>query len=189
MIPFKVDWNQLAQIKELKEYFEEDFTNFQQLIEEEVNRLSWLSQEDLDKIAELRVLEVTNGCTQWAFRRQDEQSLSVEQTRKCMKMVMGFIKEKELHFPSKGIITFKPEVKKFLEESRQIYLDAFKNNVAGAELKYYASSTAQFIVLGRARMEAAMELVKQDYEELFSPYYIQRGRNYIAPYLACISHL
>ncbi|MDB9515229.1 hypothetical protein PN499_28930 [Kamptonema animale CS-326] len=52
MIPFKVDWNQLTQIKELKEYFEEDFTNFQQLIEEEVDRLSWLSQEDLDKIAD-----------------------------------------------------------------------------------------------------------------------------------------
>ncbi len=99
---------------------------------------------------------------------------------------MGFIKEKQLHFPSKGIISFNPEVKKFLEESRQVYLDAFKNNVIGAELKYYASSTAQFIVLCRARMEAAMELVKQDYEELFSPYYIQRGQSYIAPYIACI---
>jgi hypothetical protein len=103
-----------------------------------------------------------------------------------MQMVMGFIKEKRLYFPSQGTITFKPEVDKFIQNNIELYRDAFKNNVPGAERQYYIGSTAQFIVFGRARMEAAMELVKQDYEELFSPYYIQRGRNYITSYLDCI---
>lgn len=134
-----------------------------------------------------RVLEVTDGCTQWGFRRHDEQSLSVEDTRLCMKMVMGFIKNKQVYFPSKGVITFSPEVEKFIEKGRELYCDAFKKNVPGMKREYYASSTPQFIVYGRKNLESAMAYVKRDYEELFSPYYIQRGQNYIAPYLACIS--
>jgi hypothetical protein len=186
MSTLNVDWQQLAQIEELKKYFEANFTDFQQLIEAEIERLSWLTEDDLNQLSKIRAIEVTNGCVQWGFRRKDEQSLSVDDTRKCMQLSIGFIKAKKLYFPSQGTITFRPEVQEFIDRARQLYQDAFKNNVAGAERKYYIGSTAQFIVFGRARMEAAMELVKQDYEELFSPYYIQRGRNYIAPYLACI---
>jgi len=186
MSVLEVNWNKLAQIEELKEYFEEDFIGFQKLIEQSITQMWQFSQEDLDKLAELRVLEVTNGCVQWGFRREDEQSLSVDEARKCMKMVIGFIKEKKVYFPSKGMNAFNFELSDFIEQGRQLYRDAFKNNVPDAERKYYAASTAQFIVYGRTRLEAAMALVKQDYEALFTPYYIQRGRNYIAPYLACI---
>ena len=187
MLTLQVDWKQLAKIEELQDYFQEDFQSFQSLIEQYVKKFERFGEEELRKLAYLRALEVTNGCTQWGFRRQDEQSLSVEDTRRCMKMVMGFIKNKRVYFSSKGEIVFKPEVEKFIENGREMYCDAFKRNVPGMKREYYASSTAQFIAYGRKNLESAMACVKQDYEDMFSPYYIQRGRNYIAPYLACIS--
>lgn len=186
MSSFKIDWGKLAQISELKDFFQEDFSSFQQLIENNIQKFESFSPEELDKLAKLRVLEVTNGCVQWGFRLNKPESLSVDQTRKCMKTVMGFIKEKRIEFPSQGTITFEGELNTLTTEVRQLYLDAFKNNVPGADREFYASSAAQFIVYGRKRLEAAMDLVRQDYESLFSPYYIQRGRNYMAPYLDCI---
>lgn len=186
MLKVEVDWNKLTQIEELAEYFKEDIVGFQKLIEQDISQLQQFSQSDLDKLAQLRVLEVTNGCVQWGFRRKDEHSLSVDETRKCMKMVMGFIKEKKFYFPSKGMSSFNSELNDFIDSGRELYQNAFKNNVPGAKRQYYALSTAQFIVYGRPRLEAAIALVKQDYEALFSPYFTQRGRNYIAPYLACI---
>lgn len=181
-----IDWKRLTQINELKEYFEEDYSGFQKLIEQSFDETTQFNQEDLEHLAELRVLEVTNGCVQWGFRLRNEQSLSAEATRECMRRVIGFIKEKRLYFPSKGTITFKPELETFIEKGRELYWEAFKQHLPEAERQYYAQSTGQFMAYGRQRLEAAMELVKQDYETFFSPYFIQRGRNYIAPYLACI---
>jgi hypothetical protein len=182
----QVNWNQFAEIEDLKDYFEEDFTGFQQLIEQALHQMEQFSEDDLDKLAELRVLEITNGCVQWRFRKNGEGSLSVDQTRECMKIVMKFIKDQEVYFPSKGIRTFSPEVSEFITEGRQLYRDAFKNNVPGAKRQYYAMSVAQFIVYGRDRLNQAMALVQKDYEPLFTPFFIGRGRNYVAPYLACI---
>lgn len=189
MLTLQVDWNQLAQIEELQEYFQSDFSGFQQLIQKYIDLFEQFGAEELNKLAYLRVLEVTNGCTQWGFRRQDPQSLSVEDTRKCMKMVMGFIKNKQVYFPSRGTITFNDRVANFIEDGRQMYCDAFKRNIPGMKREYYASSTAQFIAYGAENIKLAMDCVKQDYESMFSPYYIQRGRNYIKPYLASISNL
>jgi hypothetical protein len=176
-------WNKLAEIQELKEFFEEDFQGFRKLIEEHIEEFEQFSDEALDKFAKLRVLEVTNGCTQWAFRRGDKECLSVEQTRECMNLVMGFMKRTELYFPSEGKIEFDDEQKAYLQAGRLLYQKAFKHNVLEAEREYYAASTAQFIVCGHERMQRAMALVKQDYETLFSPYYIERGQKYITPYL------
>ena len=68
MLKLEIDWNKLAQIEELAEYFQEDAVGFQKLIEQDISQLQQFSQSDLDKLAELRVLEVTNGCVQWGFR-------------------------------------------------------------------------------------------------------------------------
>ena len=176
-------WNRLAEIEELKEFFEEDYQEFKKLIKEHIEELEKFSDEALDKFAKLRVLETTNGCTQWAFRRGDRECLSVEQTRECMNLVMGFIKRIELYFPSEGLIKFDNEQKAYIQAVRSLYKNAFKENIKESERKFYAASTAQFIVCGRERMQQAMALVKQDYETLFSPYYIERGQKYIVPYL------
>ena len=176
-------WDKLAQIRELKEFFEEDFQGFKKLIEDNIEDIEKFSPKALDNFAKLRALEVTNGCTQWAFRRGDKECLSVEKTRECMNLVMGFMKRIELYFPSIGQIEFDEEQKNFIKYNRNLYIQAFKENIPGLEREFYANSTAQFIVYGHERLQEAMSLVKQDYEYLFSPYYIQKGQNYIAPYL------
>ncbi|MEH2374757.1 hypothetical protein [Nostoc sp.] len=176
-------WNKLTEIQELKEFFEEDFQRFKKLIEDHMEEFEKFSDKALDKFSKLRVLEVTNGCTQWGFRRGDKERLSVEQTRECMNVVIGFMKRTELYFPSEGQIEFDDEEKVFIKALRSLYQDGFKNNVKESEREYYAASTAQFIVCGHERMQRAMTLVKQDYETLFSLYYIERGQKYIFHYL------
>lgn len=182
----EINWEKLAQISELQEYFEADSDGFKRRIQERIQELQQVDPEELEKMAVIRVLEVTNGCTQWAFRRQDDQCLSAEQTRECMQVVIGFIKHKKIDLPSGETIQFTPEVEALLEDIRDLYQDAFKKNVEGARREYYAYSVAQFAVFGQARMQAAMDLVKQHFESMFSPYYIQRGRRYMAPYLEAI---
>lgn len=181
-----VNWQKLAEIKELKEYFETDFYNFQKRIEYHIHELRKINSEELDKLAILRVLEVVNGCTQWGFRRQDKHCLSVEKTRECMRKVIGFIKDKKVDLSHGETIRFTLPIEQLIEEGRNLYQDAFKNNVAGAEAEYYAYSTAQFLVYGRQRLETAMQLVKQEFESLFTPYYIEKGRDYIAPYFEAL---
>lgn len=179
-----VNWQKLAAIEELQEFFAEDFQGFKQLIEANIETVEQFSEEALDKFAKLRVLEITNGCTQGGFRYGDPQCLSVEQTRECMNLVMGFIKRAELYFPSEGHLEFDPEQQAFIAAGRDLYQDAFKNNVRESQRKYYAASTAQLIVYGHERLQQAMTLVKQDYEPLFSAHYLARAQAYITPYLS-----
>ncbi len=182
----EVDWQKLAEVPELEEFFEADFGSFQQLIQECMAQLSQLPQTSLDKIAKLRALEVTNGITQWAFRRGAEQALSVEQTRVCMNVVMGFMKRVELEFPSIGKVEFSPEEKDYVQRVRGLYLEGFKNNSETAVREFHANSAAQFMMCGRQRLEAAMALVEKDYGEIFSEFFIQRGQKYIRSYLEAL---
>lgn len=180
------NWQKLSQIKELSQYFEADFVSFQQQVEHHILTLEQFDSKELDKLALLRVLEVTNGCTQWGLRRHDPHCLSVEQTRDCMRTVIGFILAKQIDLPSGDSIRFSPPIEQLMNEVRELYHAAFKKHVEGAEREYYASSAAQFLVYGRPRLESAIQVVAQEFEPLFTPYYLEQGQNYIAPYLEAI---
>lgn len=95
----QINWQKLAEIYELKEFFAADFAGFQAEIEQQLQDLDRFPTETLDKLAKLRALEVTNGITQWAYRRGAAQALPIEQTRQCMNMVMGFMKMWNCRFP------------------------------------------------------------------------------------------
>lgn len=177
------NWQQLSQTRDLKEYFDTDFEGFKARIEHHIHQLQKIDPAELDKLAILRVLEVTNGCLQWAYRRQDEECLSIEQTRECMKTVIGFIQDRKIVFPNGDVINFSESIETLIAEGRQLYQEAFKKNMADKEREYYAYSAAQFLVYGRHRIEVAFQVVKQEFEPLFTAYYIERGRRYIAPYL------
>lgn len=181
-----VNWQHLAQIKELTTYFDSDFAAFQQRIEAHIQGLQQLDATELDNLAILRVLEVTNGCLQWGFRRQDEECLSVEQTRECMRQVIGFIRAKQIDLPNGNSIHFSQAIEQLIEEGTKLYQNAFKNNIPEAEQEYYAYSTAQFMVYGRQRVENAWQLVQQEFTSLFGAYYLGRGYNYIARYMEAI---
>ncbi|MFN9173171.1 MAG: hypothetical protein ACK58N_01270 [Synechocystis sp.] len=177
-----VNWQSLAEISELQPYFEANFDQFQQRILEQVVALQAIAPEELDKLALLRVLEVTNGCLQWAFRRQDEQALSVEKTRDCMQVVIGFIKDKKIEFPNGKMITFSPVVLQLMETVTLLYRQAFKQNIEASKEEFFVHSTAQFIAFGTQLIQWAVAEVKTHLTDLFSDYFIGRGQNYIKPY-------
>ncbi len=181
-----VNWQKLAQIKELKDYFETDADGFMTRIEHHIHELQTIDSNELDKLAILRVLEVTNGCTQWGFRRKDPQCLSIEQTRECMRTVIGFIQNKKIDLPSGETIQFTPSMEQLIDEGRELYQEAFKKNIVGKEKEYYAYSAAQFVVYGHQRLNTSMQLIKQEFESLFTTYYIEKGRHYIAPYIEAL---
>ena len=56
-------WQKLAQIKDLKDYFESDFHGFSKRIEHHIHELQKSESKQLENLAILRVLEVTNGCS------------------------------------------------------------------------------------------------------------------------------
>jgi len=179
----KIHWDKLADIKEIKPFFEKDDQTFQNQILSYVEIWTKIDPQDLDKLALLRALEVTNGCTQWAFRRQDRECLSLEQTRKCMKLSMSSIKNKEIPLSNGESITFSEAMKKLIDEGRDLYIDAFKNNVEGKEQEFYALSIAQFLIYGEERMKRAFKIVEENYLDYFTPFYLNKGINYVKPYL------
>ncbi|MEB3192837.1 MAG: hypothetical protein VKL42_21050 [Snowella sp.] len=177
-----VNWQALAEISELQPYFKADFEGFQQRILDQVQSLQAIAPEELDKLALLRVLEVTNGCLQWAFRRQDDHALSVERTRDCMQVVIGFIKAKKITYPNGKVIIFSSLVVQLMETVTLLYRQAFKHNIGASKEGFFVHSTAQFIAFGTQRIEWAEAEVKTHFTELFSDYFIGRGQNYIKPY-------
>ena len=61
-------------------------------------RFQALPDEEKGKIALLRVIECTNGIIQYKFRDEDEDALSVEETRDAMKFSMKCMKTMEIPF-------------------------------------------------------------------------------------------
>ena len=81
------------------------------------------SQEVLDATALIRVVECTNGCVQHAFRDGDERALSVEQSRECMKLSMGTIKNKVLPLPDGRTKVILPEeCHEIMKTARDLYV-------------------------------------------------------------------
>ncbi|QPN67563.1 hypothetical protein [Synechococcus sp. CBW1006] len=179
-----IDWAALGRIRELEEYFSADAEGFQAAIRAEMATITALPAEQLDKLALLRVLEVTNGCLQWGFRRGDAEALSADRTRDCMRTVIGFINDRSIILPDGGRVSFSPAVIRMIGEGQALYREAFKRNDAEARRRYFAASTAQFLVYGKPRMEAAMEQIATAFEPLFERFWLERGQRWIRPYLA-----
>ena len=182
-----VDWQKLAAIDELAEGFEPDFDGFRRLIEARLAELETLAPEQRDHLALLRVLEVTNGCTQWAFRRGDGDCLPAERTRECMRVVIGFIKERAIVLPSGASLRFGPQMAALMEEVGDLYQQAFKHNDAEARREFHAASTAQFLLCGRQRLFAAQDLAQKEFGPLFGDHFLGRGRRYIGRYLEAMA--
>lgn len=141
----------------------------------------WSSQtpEVLDATALIRVVECTNGCVQHAFRDGDERALSVEQTRDCMKLSMGTIKNKVLPLPDGTEVVLPKECHGIMDEARDLYIRGFKQGDDEALDEFYALSKAHFQVLGREIIDRKFDFLTEHFEDLFTLYWIGVGRQYI----------
>ena len=138
------------------------------------------SQEVLDATALIRVVECTNGCVQHAFRDEDERALSVEQTRECMKLSMGTIKNKVLPVPDGRTKVILPEeCHEIMNTARDLYVRGFKQGDEEALEEFFALSKAHFQVLGRQLIDEKFRFFAEHFEDVFTSYWIMMGRMYI----------
>ena len=142
----------------------------------------WCSQSEevLDATALIRVVECTNGCVQHAFRDGDERALSVEQSRECMKLSMGTIKNKVLPLPDGRTKVILPEeCHEIMNTARDLYVRGFKQGDEEALEEFFALSKAHFQVLGRQLIDEKFRFFAEHFEDVFTSYWIMMGRMYI----------
>ena len=144
-------------------------------------KVIWESQteEVLDATALIRALECTNGCVQHAFRGESENALSVEETRECMKLSMGTIKNKVLPLSTGGELVLPESCHSIMETARDLYIRGFKQNDDEALEEFYALSKAHFEVLGKERIDEKFRFLDEQFVDLFTPYWLMMGRMYI----------
>ena len=140
---------------------------------------SMQTEEVLDATALIRVVECTNGCVQYAFRDGDERALPLEQTRECMKLSMGTIKNKVLPLPDGTEIVLPEECHEIMNTARELYIRGFKKGDEEALEEFFALSKAHFEVIGREIIDEKFKLFTEHFEDLFTSYWIMMGRMYI----------
>lgn len=180
----KVTNEQIEKLEHLKKF---DTDLFVKLVNENIEEWIKYSDECLNDLALIRVIECTNGCVQYAFRDKVSYALSVEQSRECMKLSMGFIKNKSLTLPTGEIIDVNPDIHPLMEKVRDMYLDGFKRNMPHRIMEFYAQSTAQFYACGRQRLEDKLEFVKNHFSDIFTNSFLNHGRDYMFQYLEALN--
>lgn len=148
----------------------------------------WRRQSEIgkDHSALIRAIECTNGCVQYAYRDNEKFALSIEQTRLCMKTSMGIIKNKKVLLKNGQVIGFDPSIHDLIDKVRDIYIAGFKENDDEKLMEFYAQSVAHFFVLGKDRIDTALQFVVDNFSDVFTLPFIDRGRSYIYKYLNSI---
>ena len=141
----------------------------------------WESQteEVLNATALIRVLECTNGCVQYAFRDGAENALSVEQSRECMKLSMGTIKNKVLPLPDGTSLFLPKSCHSLMDDARDLYIRGFKQGDDDALEEFYSLSKSHFQVLGKKNIDEKFEFLTNNFENIFTEYWISVGKRYI----------
>ncbi len=119
------------------------------------NLFTSLSDDELDKLALLRVIECSNGVIQHMFRDQHPDALSVEETRRAMKYSMGAIKTMTITLDDKLPIEFADDTKSIMHDVRDLYLSGVKRNNDEDFAKFLVASLACLRACGIERLENA----------------------------------
>jgi hypothetical protein len=150
----------------------------------------WRKQSETGKqhAALIRAIECTNGCIQYAYR-DGVTDLSLDQTRECMKLSMSAIKNKQIRLKNGEMIGFDPTIHVILDETRDIYIAGFKHGDDEKLMEFYAQSVAIFYVLGRDRIDDAFQMVVDNFTDVFTLPWIDRGRSYVYKFVNAIEEV
>ena len=121
-------------------------------------RFQALPDAEKDKIALLRVIECSNGIIQYKFRDEDEDALSVEETRDAMKFSMGCMKKMEIPL-GEEVITFSPETAEIMREVRELYISGFKQQNDEDYEEFMRASVANLNAIGKERIIDARQIL------------------------------
>ena len=136
-----------------------------------------LSDEEKNKIAILRVIECSNGVVQHMFRANDEDALSIEETRDAMKFSMGCMKTMTIPLKS-HTVTFAEETASVMREVRELYVSGFKNGNQEDLEEFMRASKANLNALGQKRILEARQIVFDEVDDI-PPCALDWGLGYI----------
>ena len=136
-----------------------------------------LSDEEKNKIALLRVIECSNGVVQHMFRANDEDALSVEETRDAMKFSMGCMKTMTIPLKS-HTVTFSEETASVMKEVRELYISGFKNGNQEDMEEFLRASKANLNAVGQKRILEARQIVFDEVDDI-PPCALDWGLGYI----------
>ena len=138
---------------------------------------SSLPDEELDKIAILRVMECTNGIIQYAFRDGEDYALSIDDTRRAMKFSMSCMKRMQIPMKEETI-TFAPETEELMRQARDCYVKGYKQGDAEALREFNEISKATAQACGVDRLIAAKKLLEENVDDI-PPDTLQWGLGYL----------
>jgi hypothetical protein len=137
-----------------------------------------LPDEELNKIALLRMIECSNGIIQYKFRNGDEDALTIEETREAMKYSMGCMKT--MTIPINGeVITFAPKTAELFTEMRRLYISGAKQNNQEDLNEFLKSSKANLLECGSERILRARDVVFDYLVDKIPPHALEWGVEYI----------
>ena len=136
-----------------------------------------LSDEEKNKIAILRVIECSNGVVQHMFRANDEDALSIEETRDAMKFSMGCMKTMSIPLKSKTV-EFEKETAEILREVRELYISGFKNGNEEDFNEFLRASKANLNAVGPRKILEARQIVFDEVDDI-PPCALDWGLEYI----------
>ena len=135
-----------------------------------------LPDEELDKLAVLRVVECTNGIIQFMFRDKDPDALTVEDTRKAMGFSMSSIKRMQIVLENETI-NFAEPTKDIMADVRKLYISGMKQNNDDDYAEFMKASIACMNACGHYRLKTAKDkLFSNCYA--FPPYTYDWGLSY-----------
>ena len=115
-----------------------------------------LPDEELTKLAILRVIECSNGIIQFMFINGDPEALSVEDTRKAMGFSMSSIKRMQIVLENETI-DFAPETKEIMAEVRKYYISGMKQNNDEDYAEFMRASIACMNACGLSKLKSAKD--------------------------------
>jgi len=136
-----------------------------------------LSDDEKNKIAILRVIECSNGVVQHMFRANDEDALSIEETRDAMKFSMGCMKTMSIPLKSKTV-EFEKETAEILREVRELYISGFKNGNEEDFNEFLRASKANLNAVGPRKILEARQIVFDEVDDI-PPCALDWGLEYI----------
>ena len=136
-----------------------------------------LSDDEKNKIAILRVIECSTGVIQHMFRSNDEDALSIEETRDAMKFSMGCMKTMSIPLKSKTV-EFEKETAEILREVRELYISGFKNGNEEDFNEFLRASKANLNAVGPRKILEARQIVFDEVDDI-PPCALDWGLGYI----------
>lgn len=139
---------------------------------------SSLSEEQLDALALIRVIECSNGCMQQLYRNDDPRQFPIEQTRAAMKYSMAAMKNLEFVVGDETIKA-EGEFADVLREVRDLYVNGFKKDDAEARAEFFRSSVATVKALGNERIVKAAVRVAKELSDVLPTKAVALGVDYL----------